>query len=72
MVYGYCPADKCWCDNKKPCVFIFPEDTDNKSKEKREHSDTLVPTENTWFEKHNVTQIHTAKKSYYRLDEGKV
>jgi hypothetical protein len=66
------PTNNRWCKNQKPCLTNLFENTDDKGNDKREHSDTLVPTEDTWFELHNITKEHTAKKGYDSLDKGEI
>lgn len=72
MVYGDDPTNNSGCNYKQPCVLIFSKNTNNKGNKKRKHGDTLVPTEDAWFEKHNVAKEHTAKKGYYSLDKGEI
>lgn len=72
MVYGNHPTDDCRCDNKEPSVFVFSEYPNGERNKKREHSNTLIPTEVTWFESHNLTDIHTTEKCHDSLNEGKV
>lgn len=66
------PTDNCGCDDKKPCVLIFSNNTDDKGNKKREHSDTLVPTENAWLEKHDVAKEHATEECDNSLDKCQV
>lgn len=72
MVYRNHPSNDCRSDDKEPSVFVFSKYSNGERNKKREHSNTLIPTEYARLEKHNVTNIHTTEKCHDGLDERKV